>query len=163
MTRGRGVVLLEVLLAVALFVVGGLVILNIADDGVRRLERAREGARAADLARSAMALIESGLAVPGTLHGPVRDPGLLAGFEPTGPGEEGWGGWTLDITTEPAPFAGLTRVSIGVLRADATGAAGPGEPAPLYTLVQLVDLSGAGPGWASSGEAGATVGAGGGL
>ena len=56
----RGALLLEVVLALALFVTAGIAILSMVGQSVGSLKSAREKLHAADLARSAMAKIEAG-------------------------------------------------------------------------------------------------------
>lgn len=100
----RAAILLECVLAITIFVTLGLAVLRLADGASEALARAQERQAAADLARSAMARIESGLASPETLHGAVRD-------------EDGREGrWRLDVSTEPSEFAGLVRVTITASR-----------------------------------------------
>lgn len=132
--KRRGAILLECVVAVAIFVAAGLMVLGSVSRASESLERSREAEKAADLARSAMAKIESGLARPETLIGPVK------------PDDEGSGKvmresaatpWSLEIETEPSRFAGLTRVTVkAVKRSGSTESAS-------YTLHQLVRLFGA--------------------
>ncbi len=151
-TTRRGGILLEVMLALALLVVGSMTILGAMSQSIHSIEATRLKQQAADLARSAMARIEAGIATPETLQGPVpawdSNPdsgedeligdtfsdefGLAA--------ELGWGeesGWELEIDTSPSPFAGLAVVRVRALRhasADSDRIIGQ------YTLEQLVRL-----------------------
>lgn len=138
--RERGALLLEVVLALAIFVSAGIAILSLMGGALDSLGALRERVRAADLARSAMARIEAGIADPIALNGPVRawedeEGGPGVDMSPRG------SGWELAIETEPSEFAGLTRVSVTARRTAErslpTGAAS-------YTLHQLVRLSGKG-------------------
>lgn len=134
--RRRGVVLLECLLALALFVACGLSVMAMMDRAMASVAATRDAQIAADVARTAMAQIEAGLGTPETMNGPVpewrddRD----ASFDeslPTG------ALWHLEVTTEPSQFEGLTRVSV---RAYKQAAASEQELAS-FTLVQLVRLT----------------------
>ncbi|MBM4108612.1 MAG: hypothetical protein FJ255_07340 [Phycisphaerae bacterium] len=112
----HGGVLLEVMLAVALFVAAGLAVVSASDRASMASEHARLAVRAGDLARSAMALIEAGLATPESLHGPVRSWRSIAGAVDEGPVAEGPApderGWELQIQTEPLALDGLVKVSV---------------------------------------------------
>jgi type II secretory pathway pseudopilin PulG len=144
MTR-RGALLLETILALAVFILAGTAILSLLRTAAAGLVSAREVEQAADLARSAMAKIEAGLATPLTLNGPVRSwleedaergerhEGLSTRPEPAA-------SWELDIQTTPSQFRGLTRVSITAMK----HGGGSGQPAASYTLHQLVRLGGKG-------------------
>ncbi len=124
--------LLEAVLALAVFVIAGGAILNLVRQTMTGLDQSRLTARAADLARSAMAKIEAGIDTPQTLNGPLERQ----------PGEESMrSGWELRIDTELSQFRGLTRVSIEAIKR------GEGAAEALqaqYKLVQLVRLSGKG-------------------
>jgi hypothetical protein len=142
--RGGGV-LLEVLLAVALFVAAGLAVVSAMDRASMAGERARLGARAGDLARSAMALIEAGLATPESLHGPVRSWRSLTGPIDEGPMVEGPApderGWELLIATEPMTQPGVVKVSVEARLVDEAGQARVSR-----RLVQVVPTRGSGSG-----------------
>lgn len=131
----RGAVLLECLLALALFVACGLSVMAMMDRAMASVAATRDAEIAADIARSAMAKIEAGLGTPETMNGPVpewRDE-LDVSFDeslPTG------AVWHLEVTTEPSQFEGLTRVSV---RAYKQAPMSDTELAS-YTLVQLVRL-----------------------
>jgi hypothetical protein len=135
----RGAMLLELVLAMALFVGGGLAVLSAIGQAGRSLDAARERVKAADLARSAMARIEAGLADPVVINGPVsewvdEEVGAGAAFRdsPTAPS-----GWELVVQTEPSEHEGLTRVSITARRTMPRGVRTDG---PSFTLHQLVRL-----------------------
>ena len=153
MNARRGAILLEIILSVALFTLGALAILTQMSQGARSIEGARLMRHAADFAATTMARIEAGLASPEALSGPASrwdgeqqasledalDPGAPLApvddvlFEETG--------WELLVETEPAPFDGLTLVTVTATFADPVRAGAPGAS---YTLRQLVRL-GAGP------------------
>lgn len=128
----RGAILLEAILALAVFVIAGSAILNLVRQTMTGLGQSRLTAQAADLARSAMAKIEAGIDTPQTLNGPLERQ----------PGEESQhSGWELRIETEPSQFRGLTRVTVEAVKR------GEGAAESLqadYKLIQLVRLSGKG-------------------
>lgn len=156
----RGVLLLEVLLALAIFVMAGGAILMLVDRAMRGLEHTRAAAQAADLARSTMARIEAGLGTPVTLNGPVRawpesDDGRRE--EDLTDGSLGSGGiapeetgWEVEIETDPSSFPGLTTVSVRAIKRSPPGSA---TVAAEYTLRQLVRLGGKGEDAAGSRDA----------
>lgn len=128
---GRGAILLEMLFALAIFVVTGLTIATALDGAHASLVRSRDAARAADLARSAMAQLESQLASVEVLDGPVRgwsdeaenwrgDPLVDAGGERIAFDERGGGpsDWRLRIESEPSEFEGLSVVRVTAERVD---------------------------------------------
>jgi type II secretory pathway pseudopilin PulG len=129
----RGALLLEVVLALALFVMAGMAILSQVGQSVGSLKAAREKQHAADLARSAMAKIEAGVETAEVLNGPV--PAWREETDSSADGNDArMTGWELKVQTEPSSFAGLTLVTI---TAGKTGNAGGSA----YTLKQLVRLS----------------------
>jgi hypothetical protein len=128
--RRRGAVLLDAMLAVAIFVSAGSAILVLCDRSLAGLERERVKMQACDLARSAMARIEAGIDSAQALNGLVRtDSGLAPGS----------GSWELKIETDPSQFTGLTRVSVTALR---HARADDEQVVESYTLRQLVRLAG---------------------
>lgn len=136
--RSRAVLLLEMVLAIALFVSAGLAILALVGQSTDTLRAVRARQHAVDLARSAMARIESGLARPETLNGPVRP--WIEGDTARGEGEREFvdtppplGGWELRVESEPSGFPGLVLVSVTARRTETAGAV-----ASSYTLRQLV-------------------------
>lgn len=136
--RARAGILLEVMVALAIFVSAGLAILGLMDRAAAALESGRLAQSGAEMTRSAMARIEAGLATPETLHGPVQPPVDDIEIDPGTSDESARAGWELEITTEPSSFDGLTKVSIAALRVS------PGAGSPvrtMYTLRQLVRLS----------------------
>jgi hypothetical protein len=134
----RGAMLLECVLALAIMVVAGLAILAMADGAARSAEVTRDAELAADLARSAMGRIESGIATPETLSGPIRD------WQDQGDGvfaeaviEDG-PEWVVEIDTEESNFTGLTLVHV---RAVKLASAGSDRELTSFSLHQLVRLS----------------------
>ncbi len=136
MTR-HAAVLLEVMVATAIFVMAALAILGSLNDGVGRVRRVNDTIKACDLARSTMSRLEAGIAMPEALQGPVPEwepEESLEGFDER-PREPS--GWELRIATNPSDFAGLTEVSVTAVRVDPIDAA---TELASYTLVQLVRL-----------------------
>ncbi len=135
MNSRRGQLLLELLLSVAIFVAAAITISSIVRRAQDSLRQARDQHVAADLAHSALARIESGLATPESLSGPVPewpsdDPDAPTGFDDALP----TGAWRIEIATEASQFPGLTKVSVTARRDDPT-------LAPVsFTLHQLVRL-----------------------
>lgn len=136
-----GSVLLETLVAVAILVGCGTVIMAASDRGDRLLRRSRELAHAADLARSAIAAIEAGVVTPQAAAASVRNgPGGAAWLAvdadnglPESP--EGEGRWRLDVQVEPSNWEGLTRVEASVFDRSSP----EGAPA-VYAMTQLVRM-----------------------
>ena len=141
----QGALLLEAMLALAIFVMAGSAVLGLIGGSREALERMRLDERAADLARSAMAKLESGMESAQTLNGPVKpwsaDPGGEIVFQVGGEETRQGPGWELRVETEKTQFTGLTKVTITALkRRSLSGDA----VAASYTLRQLVRLSGKG-------------------
>lgn len=138
MRRGRGrrhgALLLEVVLALAVFIMAGLAVLSAVERAAGSAEWVRDMHMAADLARSAMSRIEAGLDDPIALSGPAR-----RWMDDDAPPESAGPGWTLRIETTPSPFDGLTLVAVTAQREESRGAR-----AVSCTLRQLVRLRGPG-------------------
>ncbi len=135
----RGTILLEVLIAIAIFVGAGIAILGAAMRGERAVRRVREQEQAADLARSALSAIEAGLATPQNVATLVRSspgagPRLVLdseGLIDAGGEEE----WSLDVDAEPSAVFGLSLVTVRARK-------GEGEAATSsFTMKQLVRLT----------------------
>lgn len=138
MTR-RGAILLELLLAAAIFAMAGMAVYGAVGRAAQSAAGARERLVAADLAWSAIALIDAGAARPETLVGPLRETSPLWPGPDPGPSvsvnaPSGWEGWEIGIQTEPARFPGLTLVEV-----TATRRQGDRETAA-FTARQLVRL-----------------------
>ncbi|GJQ30303.1 MAG: hypothetical protein HBSAPP03_21870 [Phycisphaerae bacterium] len=129
MRRSRGAIVLECMLALAIFVAGALMIVSAMNGSAGAIARAGLTARAADHARNVMSRIEAGLARPETLSGPM----LGEDGEPLGPEA-----WELEVRTEPAGPAGLTRVMVrAVLRPEV----GSDRELASFELVQAMRLT----------------------
>jgi hypothetical protein len=105
-----------------------MAVLAMVDHAVDSVAITRDAEQAADVARTAMARIEAGLATPETLNGPLKS------WEEGAPS----GSWSLEVQTEPSQFEGLTKVSV---RAFKQAAAGSDQELASYTLHQLVRLT----------------------
>jgi len=146
----RGLILLEVLLSLALFVMTSLALLSIVSDAVDGLRRSRDRLLAADHARGAISMIEAGLARPETLNGPVVPSAAEAtddpGFIGVDPGDAPQGSfvsvaeWALEIETEQTEWPGLTLVAVRAYRIDPEGFEIEGESS--FTLRQIVRVAG---------------------
>ncbi len=138
----RGALLLELLLSVAIFTMCALVILSVATDVLRSVEGARRRQEAVDVARTALASLEAGLAT-------VQN---VDDFVDEQRGEEALDDepqrWQIDIETEPSQFPGLTVVTVIVrdLRgadplASTTRLENANREAPeAFRLVELLDI-----------------------
>jgi type II secretory pathway pseudopilin PulG len=141
--KGRGSILLEVILAVAIFTAAALVVLRQVSFASDAVQRARDQERAADVARSAMAMLEAGLETPETLNGPLAPARVAYGLGSTtkaAPSAETFINWELVVDVQPSPFEGLAKV-----RVTAIWGGGQSVERARYSLAQLVPLSG-GPG-----------------
>jgi hypothetical protein len=147
--RGRtrpALLLMEALLALAIFIMVGLAILSMVHGAATTVIRSRDAARAADLARSAMSMLEAGLATSRTLDGPVRswaeaqqradEFAFGLGNDPGPAGSP----WELEIRTEPSQFEGLSRVTVRAFRRVGRNS---DQFLASYTLRQLVRLNAA--------------------
>ncbi len=130
----RGTLLLEVLLALAVFVGAGLAILTVLERSTDALARVRDHRQACDLALSAIARIEAGLDTPESLDGPVPE------WEDMSDGRAieaaGGGKWEIDIKTEPSQFSGLTKITVEAIKRRAGDP--DGEALARYSIAQVV-------------------------
>jgi Tfp pilus assembly protein PilX len=135
----RGVMLMEVLLALALVVVVGMTVLSAVSQSTGALRAAREKQVAVDLARSAMAKLEAGIETTTTLSGPVKawSEDVNLAEVPEGSDEAGW---ELQVEAEPSSYEGLTYVTV-TARRTGEGAQGGASGASSFTLRQLVRLA----------------------
>lgn len=154
--KNRGTILLEVLIAIAIFVGAGLAILGAAMRGERAVRRVREQEQAADLVRSALSAIEAGLATPQNVATLVRSapgagPRLVLDAEGMIDAGGGEGAWTLDVQAEPSAVTGLSLVTV---RASKGEVESPTTSFSMKQLVRLTSESQEGPGEADAlGEA----------
>jgi type II secretory pathway pseudopilin PulG len=117
--RHKGGILLEILLAIALFAGAAAFVLGSLRSSFASLERARQLQQAVDLARSRMAELEAGLinlselrgdsvSSTGSLGGDVHENDKLAAE--TGPADQ----WLFDVKTHRTEFAGLSLVELTI-------------------------------------------------
>lgn len=134
----RGFVLLDLVLALAMFVVGGLAILSQLDFGARRIIDAEHRIGAVGVARTALGLLESGAMSDRELTGPASEWASLAtesaAFD--APSD-----WMCEVDLEPSAWPGLSLATVRVRRLEADG-----EGPVLATLRQLVPMDGVGGG-----------------
>lgn len=119
-----GVVLLECIIALAIFVAVGLSLLSMSNLAADAATRTQRQALARDVARGAMSQIESRMASPETLSGEQRD----SAGNPTG--------YRLEVHTEPSQFQGLALVEVTASRSSVVN-----DP-DAFTLRSLVNLAG---------------------
>jgi len=148
MPRARAALLLEVLVSLAILVTLSMAISAVVRDSSERLSLSSERVVAEDMARSALAQIEAGIATPESLNGPVPawDPAgaaLELGDEigprssdeiELGSGSAEPSGWVLQIDTQPSPYDGLTLVSVRAEREET-----PGLNATIHQLIRFRD------------------------
>ncbi len=134
----RGILLLEVLSAFAVFAFSSVVLIGVVrratDVTTRELVR-QEGA---DIAWSAMAKLESGLESTLSISGPVRpwvNPTIgIEGFDESFVDESAW---EIEVETTPSGFPGLTLVEVIAIRVTPDG-----EELSRATARQLLRLEG---------------------
>lgn len=149
MNRRAGL-LLEAVVALAILVASGLVILSVMRDASTRVHRLQLDRKAIDLAASAAALIDSGASTPERLNGPVPDwsSGWLSGSA----GQAGRSdfqdelptptGWRLRAVAAQGPNDSVRRIEITAeYTPDRTAGAsrlGDDAPAASATTTRLV-------------------------
>lgn len=137
--RASGFVLLDLVIALALFVVGGLAVLTQMESGARRVIAAEHRMGAVGVARTAIALLESGAMGDRELNGPATawaTPASEAGdVEPRAE-------WVCEVELEPSSWPELSLATVRVRRVPA-GAEVQDWPV-LATLRQLVPAQGFG-------------------
>lgn len=112
--RNGGALLLEVLIALAVFVGAGLAIISVLEQSLSAMSRMRDARQASDLAASAMARLEAGIDTPETLDGEVpawedqSDGSTLVA--PAG------GRWEIDVRTDTSQFPGVIRVTVEAIK-----------------------------------------------
>jgi hypothetical protein len=110
--KRTGSALLELLLALAIFVVFAIVCVRMLDQASATAASAVEQSIGMDLCRTAMVKIEIGAATPETLSGPVR---AEAGSSAETPPRSATG-WELVIQTEPSDVEGMLNLSVEAVR-----------------------------------------------
>lgn len=122
----RGAILLECMLSLALLIMASVAVLACLDSAASAAGRRSDEARAAQIATSAMAMIDAGIMSPETVQGPV---------DKWRTGVVGERGWRVTVDTSPSEFGTLVHVTVRVHRGE--DAALP----PLASLHQLVELT----------------------
>lgn len=143
-SRRRGLLLLELVIALAIFVTVGTLILSTIRQALLSTQQARDIVRAEDFAASVLALVETDLDTPDNLNGPLPewDPeegyfgGALASASAMGFGASGGENWIIEIETAPAGVPGFTSIIVTVSLEDR-----PGVVAMRETLVPLAGAS----------------------
>lgn len=123
-TRRRGGMLLEVLLALGLFVATGGLVLSVLGDCTRAIARAERLAAAVDASRSVLAEFEAGLRPMGDLA--AGDLGELA---------PPWQDLRVEVRGRRSDHPGLVLAEAKVF-----DRAGDAEAAPIFVLRQLLSL-----------------------
>lgn len=133
--------MLDLVLALALFVVGGLAVLTQLDFGARRIIDAEHRMGAVGVARTAIGLLENGAMGDRELTGPASmwatPLSEIAGLDPQAE-------WMCEVELEPSEWPDLTLATVRVRRVPA-GADTDGSPV-LATLRQLVPFEATGGG-----------------
>lgn len=139
--RGAGFVLLDLVLALAMFVVGGLAVLTQLDFGARRIIDAEHRMGALGVARTAIGLLESGAMGDRELTGPASTWATplseVAGLDPQAE-------WMCEVELEPSEWPDLSLATVRVRRVPA--GADIGSSPVLATLRQLVPFDATGGG-----------------
>ena len=129
-----GVVLLDLVIALALFVIGGLAVLTQLEAGTRRVIDAEHRLGAYGVARTALGLLESGALSDRELTGPASDWATPETEAATPPQAE----WFCEVDLEPSSWPELTLATVRVRRVP-TGSEAEEWPV-IATLRQLVPL-----------------------
>lgn len=137
MIARRGALLLEILIALSLFVTAGSIILVSTTSMTASLARSRDRQIAADLAVSKMAALEAGLATAEQLNDSLVDVELFSESEVEFNAEMPQARWRLVVETEPSRFSPLTNVTIRVLDARSGSVGNETELAVLHQLIRL--------------------------
>lgn len=139
--RDTGFVLLDLVLALAMFVVGGLAVLTQLDFGARRIIDAEHRMGAVGVARTALGLLETGAMSDRELTGPASAWATplneTAGLDPQAE-------WVCEVELEPSEWPDLSLATVRVRRVLA--GADAGSSPVLATLRQLVPFDAAGGG-----------------
>ena len=141
-----GVVLLDLVIALALFTVGGLAVLTQLESGARRIIQAEQRLGAMAMARTAMGLLETGAMGDRELNGPADAWASPSPDDLAAPGaaSDSTTQWICEVELEPSQWPALSLATIRVRRVP-LGAEVEGQPV-LATLRQLVPTSGPGEG-----------------
>jgi hypothetical protein len=135
----RGVVLLEALLAIALFVGAAAFTLAATRNAIQAVDRNRRTLEAVDIARSRLAELEAGLITLEDLRGGSDDGVGSAGRSAPPRDASEPSSWQVSIKTLRSEFTGLTLVELTIAEADDQPLDDFRAPVS-YTLRQLVAL-----------------------
>lgn len=137
----RGSILLEIMVAIGIFVGVGMTILAVMGQGESALRLTRERQIEMDLARSAIAAVEAGLATPQNIASLVRSPAgsapwLSLDAEDADSGTDD-GSYELVANVEPTAEQGLSLLTVRV-GAKRRGGAESSDATQMRQLVRLV-------------------------
>jgi hypothetical protein len=136
--RRRGAILLEVVLSLTIFIFVGLAAISLASHALSSMQRAADARFAADVARTLLSRIETGMIAPEAAGGPVLR--WASGSSADGDRAATVPGWSVVVDSQAGPLAELTLIAVQVQRESGPGSGG--EPLTVYTLRQLVRLAG---------------------
>jgi type II secretory pathway pseudopilin PulG len=128
----RGGILLEVVLAIALFAGAAAFALASVRSVFRTLEQARLLQEAIDLARSKMSELEAGLITLADLRG--NDPQQIGSIDLRDALRDDAYPWRIEVTTQRTEFTGLSLVELTITPSN------PSAEPTRYSLRQLVAL-----------------------
>lgn len=131
--RQRASVLLEVVVAIAVFVAAATVLLGLARDSIAAVNRAEERELAVDLARDGMARVATGELTLADLRAGRIEPAETGRVDGNAPESPFASRFRVDVRTQRSPFKGLILVELRVF-----DAAAPRDSVALCTLRQLV-------------------------
>ena len=139
MRPSRGAILLEVMLALGLFVVSAAFCLGVTRSLFAALDRADRRQLAVDLARSRLAELEAGMVnlqeLRGEWAGGVGSHPDDVDIEATAPATS----WEIEVTTSPGEYRGLSLIELTVTEVQ-PGADPGSDDRVRYTLRQLIAL-----------------------
>jgi hypothetical protein len=138
--RRRGGILLEILLAIALFVGGAVLVLGAMRSAVDGARRADLRARAMDLAQSRIAELDAGLIAVGDLDGGGLDGGGLdgGGLEESGDATAGGSDSDLAVSLELLPMGSGERIFLARATVRARDGGGDGSGTIITTVDRVV-------------------------
>ena len=131
---GRGGILLEAIIALAIFVTVGLAVSTAMRAALTTAADLRARAEAEDIARSAIAQLRAGIADIDALDGPVPADEHSTSNEFADSPEDT--PWTREIEADRSGFAGLDLVTVTVINED--------DPTVIATVTALVNVDNTG-------------------
>jgi hypothetical protein len=133
----RAGVLLEVMIAIALFVGAGAFALGAMNNTLNAIVYNQRQAMAVDIARSKLAELEAGLITPADLR--EADGTALGSITPRQLDDAAAGRWEFDVRTSPSEYGNLSLVELTITEASDDPAVDP-ESLVSYTIRQLIEL-----------------------